>query len=186
MKEILDYLRNKYPQPKNTKEFNLKFNEQINQFHSKEENYLEFKSWVEDIARRRNLHLTMSCSTFFPSMTFYVQYEHRIIENLQVFKQEYFCISFIENFYTSVFTTYIIEENGKDKLFYTPRSKAIRNSIFDPIHNDLIQEIQAQYPSHNLLPAKLDRYILGNFDLTYSRHPKTRVFDLIFRDLIVN
>ena len=181
MKDLIIYLRSKYSFQENPIDFGNEFNEKINAFYANQSNVDSFITWVKESGSKLNLDLQPMASTFFPSLSFSAIYEILEFQNFKIYKEEIFCISFIEDYYTSQFNTYIKEKKENGKVTYKPTKTPIRDTKFEDAYDKIVDVINKQYPNKEFLDIKLTNRILGDFKLTYSNNQKTSIFELLFR-----
>ncbi len=185
MNKIIENLKQKYSSSENTSDFSRELNNKINAFYTEQSNVDSFFHWLKNTNEKLDLNLQHMVSTFFPSLSFSITYEIDKYKKYSIYKEEVFCISFIEECYTSVFNSYIRENKDGDILIYHPSDTPIRDSEFDSIYNKIINEIEIKYPNKVFLKYRYLNYVLGNLNLTYSSNPKTRLFEVLFREKIL-
>ena len=179
--KILNYLKEKYANPTDPKKFVKEFNETINKFHMNQENIDSFDKWMNFISENLDLQFETANSTFLPSQTFFIYHEILKYPDYKIYKMEYFHISFIEEYYTSQFVTYIREEKEGEVVMYDPSGRPKRDSKFDANYNKIMEEIQKRYPDKRYMDIEFTDYIIGDYQMTYSTRPKTSIYELLFR-----
>lgn len=181
MKDLINYLNEKYVINQDSVSFGKNLNDRIDKFFANESNVDSFLKWLSKSKIKLNIDLKQMISTFFPSLSFSVT--HEIIEYMgfRIYKEEIFCVSFIEDYYTSCFISYIREQKEGHKLTYRPIKRPIRDSKFDANSKKIIDEIQKRYPNKIYLDIQNLNYVLSDYQLTYSGEPKTTIFELLFR-----
>jgi len=179
--DILNVLKAKYANPENPEKFVKEFNLKINRFHTNQENVDSFNKWMDQLCINLDLKLETANSTFLPSQTFFIHHEILEYSDFKIYKMEYFSISFIEDYFTSQFVTYIREEKEGKVVIYNPEERPKRDSKFDANYYKIMEEIQKKYPQKRYLDIKITDFILGDYQMTYSTKPKTTIYELLFR-----
>jgi len=184
MIEIVQKLRLKYSTDIVSNEFSTALNVEINKFYAKQKNVDQFFHWLKKTEEKLDLNLQHMVSTFFPSLSFSITYEIDNYKDYRIHKEEIFCISFIEECYTTVYTSYIRDNKSGSVLRYRPNSMPERDSEYDDIYNRIVEEIKIKYPKKIYLENRYLNCVLGNLNLTFSRNTKTRLFEVLFRDKV--
>lgn len=106
-----------------------------------------------------------------PSFSSSIIIERNIVGNCTHFKELYFAVSFIGNFFTiyGLDSTRILEEKGDSKTYHV--ANVATASPFKEYKNDFLlleNIIRKRYPNHKMVPYEFGQQILDGLQVRYS------------------